>query len=79
MSGMELNEKKIYTVEETSNVLQIRRETVLKLIYNKSLRASKVGRIWRIHGDDILKFLRENENTEKITRLEDGEAIFFKQ
>lgn len=75
---MELNKDKIYTVQNTAEVLGIRRETVLKLIYNKKLRASKVGRIWRIHGDDIFKFLRENENAEKTVRIEDGEAIFFK-
>lgn len=76
---MELNKNKIYTVEETATLLQIRRETVSKLLNEKKLRASKIGRIWRVQGDDIVKFLRENENTEKVTRLEDGEAIFFKE
>lgn len=75
---MELNKNKIYTVEETATILQIRRETVLKNLYDKKLRGSKVGRVWRLQGDDIIRFLRESENTEKTTRLEDGEAVFFK-
>lgn len=57
-----LNCKEIMTVEEVATLLQIRRETVLRLIESKQLVASRIGRPWRIRKDDLNRYLIENEN-----------------
>ncbi|SFB38070.1 helix-turn-helix domain-containing protein [Clostridium frigidicarnis] len=59
---MELQANKIYTVKETAEILSIRRETLLKLIYAKDLEASKLGRLWRIKGSNIDRFLDNTSN-----------------
>lgn len=70
---MTLEENKIYTVEQASELLSVRRETLLKLIYNKELEASKLGRLWRIRGINIFKFLdsTSNINSECESNLEE--------
>jgi excisionase family DNA binding protein len=50
----------IMTVFEASQYLQVRQETILRKIYAKELRASKVGRIWRIRLSDINSYLERN-------------------
>lgn len=61
----ELNCKEIMTVTETAKFLQIRRETVLRLIANKKLIATKIGRPWRIRKCDLDTYLKNNENTKE--------------
>lgn len=67
---MELQANRIYTVEETAEILSIRRETLLKLIYAKNLEASKLGRLWRIKGSNIDKFLDNTSNINKDDNIE---------
>lgn len=59
---MELQANKIYTVKETAEILSIRRETLLKLIYAKDLEVSKLGRLWRIKKSNIDRFLDNTSN-----------------
>lgn len=58
-----LNCKEIMTVSEVADLLQVRRETVLRLIEKKQLIASRIGRPWRIRGTDLNAYLIQNENT----------------
>lgn len=69
---MELQSNRIYTVEETAEILSVRRETLLKLIYAKDLEASKLGRLWRIQGTNIYKFL-DNTSNVNIDDVENNE------
>ena len=47
----------IYTVESAAKLLQLHPFTVLKLIKSKQLRASKIGRVYRIRESAIEDFL----------------------
>ncbi len=57
-----LKVKDILTVNEVSQILNMRYETILRYISDKKLVASKLGRVWRIRRTDLNKFLLEREN-----------------
>lgn len=47
----------IHTVENAAQQLHLHPFTVLKLIKNKKLKASKIGRVYRIRESAIEEFL----------------------
>ena len=47
------------TVEEVAKELKVRRETILRYIRAKELRAATRGRVYRIRREDLEAFLRE--------------------
>lgn len=51
-----------YTVEEIAKILKISVRTVLQLIYDNKIRASKVGRSWRIEHSDLETYIEKNKN-----------------
>ncbi len=51
---MEINEREIYTSEETKGLLKISQSTFLRLVKRGVLRAYKVGGQYRILGKEIL-------------------------
>lgn len=55
-------DKDLFSVKETATYLQIRTETVLRKIYSGDIKASKVGREWRIKKADIDNYLEKNSN-----------------
>jgi len=55
----------IMTVAQTAKYLKIGDKTVLRLISDQRLLASKVGRIWRIKLSDINTYLATNSNEKK--------------
>lgn len=50
----------IHTVDGAAHLLHLHPFTVLKLIKKGSLKASKIGRVYRIRESAIEKFLDEN-------------------
>lgn len=50
----------ILTVEEAAKILSLHPFTVLKLIKSKKLRASKIGRVYRIRESAIEDFLNKH-------------------
>ncbi|WP_105615774.1 helix-turn-helix domain-containing protein [Vallitalea okinawensis] len=54
-------ENKFYTVDEVAEILNIHSKTVRKYIREGKLKATKVGKQWRITGHD-LSILVEGEN-----------------
>ncbi len=52
-------ELRVYTVEEIGDLLQIHRTYVSRLISDGKLRATKIGRSYRILQSDLEKFLGE--------------------
>ena len=50
-------EEKILTPEQVAQVLQVHPFTVLKFIKQGKLRASKLGRVYRIRESDVAHFL----------------------
>ena len=56
-------ESELYTVSEAADYLKLSTKTILRLIANKDLIASKVsGRSWRIRKFDVDDYLRKNTN-----------------
>ena len=56
-------DSELYTVAEAADYLKLSTKTILRLIANKELIASKVsGRSWRIRKSDVDDYLRNNTN-----------------
>ena len=51
----------VYTVEECAEILKVTKRTIYKYVNEGSLRASKVGRDWRITDAAIQAFLESLE------------------
>ncbi len=68
---------KLLTSEQVSKILQVHPFTVLKYLKAGKLKGIKLGRVWRIRGKDVERFLEErsiafkepkqNETTKKET------------
>lgn len=52
----------ILTIAQTAEYLQVCDKTVRRLIANKQLSASKIGKTWRIKASDIDEYLMMNRN-----------------
>lgn len=74
---MGLRGLKFYTVKEVSVIMQVRIETVLRWIYARKLKASKLpsSRIWRIREEDIIEFMEQglnvNDDSLEVASIED--------
>lgn len=56
----------LYTVSEAAEYLKLSTKTVLRLISDKKILASKVSdRSWRIKGSDIEDYLKDTMNGKK--------------
>ncbi len=56
-------EEKLYSIEEVASILNLHHKTIRRYITSGELRASKVGKQWRISGHDLSLFL-ESSNIE---------------
>lgn len=52
----------VFTVKQVSTYLKVCERTVIRLIHDKKLKASKVGSSWRIQEKDIKKYLNTYTN-----------------
>lgn len=59
--------KEYYTVEQISGMLDIHPKTIQRYIREGKLRASKVGKSWRINGHDLSVFIESDSNKELST------------
>lgn len=55
--------KDYYTVEQISEMLDIHPKTIQRYIREGRLRASKIGKSWRITGHDLSVFIESDNNT----------------
>ncbi|KXS47641.1 helix-turn-helix domain-containing protein [Halanaerobium congolense] len=53
---------KVYTTDEVADMLKISRDSVLKLINQRELKAKKVARKWRITEHYLKDFFRDVDN-----------------
>lgn len=54
---MEINEKEVYTPQETQALLKVSSSTVARMIRGGIIRAAKVGKQYRIMGKELLRIL----------------------
>lgn len=61
-----------YTVDQISNMLNIHPKTIQRYIREGKLRATKIGKGWRVNGNDLSAFIEndsyENPNFSKQSR-----------
>ena len=63
-------EDKFYTIDQIAELLGMHHKTIRKFITEDKLRASKVGKQWRISGHDLSVFMEESNDragNEKIS------------
>ena len=53
--------QEVYTLQETAAILKVTTRTVRNWIKKGLIRASKLGRIWRIRREEIDRLLRRSE------------------
>jgi excisionase family DNA binding protein len=58
-------EKSFYSVEQISEMLSIHPKTIQRYIREGKLRASKIGKSWRVAGHDLSVFTERMENTKQ--------------
>lgn len=56
--------KDYYTVEQISDMLDIHTKTIQRYIREGKLRATKIGKSWRINGHDLSVFVENNKNSQ---------------
>jgi len=58
--------QELLTVEEVAKILRVSKDTVWRLLRNKELAGYRVSGSWRIHPDDLKKYLdSQKSNTEQ--------------
>ncbi|GAG64883.1 unnamed protein product [marine sediment metagenome] len=65
-SNEEIKERKIYTLEESANILDLSRSTMLKLIKLGELPVAKIGKQYRILGIFLLRYILSKTKPKKI-------------
>lgn len=50
------------SLQEVAEKLQLKKNTVWSWVTNKTLRASKVGKSWRVKQSDLLEFIEKGSN-----------------
>jgi excisionase family DNA binding protein len=76
---MVINEKEVYTLEETQDLLKVSRSTVLRLIKKGILNAGKIGGQYRILGAEILRAVLPNQVVEKVEKSYDQFVDWVKE
>lgn len=59
-------QEKFYTVERIAEMLEMHPKTIQKYIREGKLRATKVGKAWRVSGHDLSQFVQANGETNPI-------------
>jgi excisionase family DNA binding protein len=62
MEGRNCMEDKFYTIDQIAELLGMHHKTIRKFIHEGKLRASKVGKQWRITGHDLSTFTEKNND-----------------
>ena len=57
-----MNEERLMDTEEVARYLGVHLKTVMNLIESKQLKASKVGRVWRLRKRDVDEYLERRSN-----------------
>ncbi|EAC5804349.1 TPA_asm: helix-turn-helix domain-containing protein [Listeria monocytogenes] len=55
-------EDKFYTINQVAEILDMHHKTIRNFITEGKLRASKVGKQWRISDDDLSSFMEKNKD-----------------
>ncbi len=53
---------KVYTLQEVANILRVSRQTIYNYVTAKRLKASKIGKEYRVTEEDLQDFLKNGRN-----------------
>jgi excisionase family DNA binding protein len=67
-----MNEERLMDTEEVARYLGVHLKTVMNLIESKQLKASKVGRVWRLRKRDVDEYLERRSNVAEKPKEESG-------
>lgn len=59
----------VMTPEQVADYLQLATETVYRLIRQRKLAATRIGRAYRVSREDVESFLAANSTREEVRRL----------
>lgn len=60
----EMEEMKLYTLREVEQILKVTQRTLYTYIQNGQLKATKIGKYWRVKHADLMDFV-DNGNAAK--------------
>ena len=69
--------EKFYTIDQIAEILGMHHKTIRKFITEGKLRATKVGKQWRISGHDLSLFMEDNNVNIKNNNKLESEKIEF--
>ena len=55
-------EAKLYTLQEVADILRVSRQTIYNYVTAKRLKASKIGKEYRVTEEDLQDFLKNGRN-----------------
>ena len=58
-----MTEKKVYTIDELVDMLQVTRRTIYNYIKEGKLKAVKIGKYWRVTDQALNAFLTPKDGT----------------
>ena len=61
--SLEIRPNMYYTPDEVASLLRVSRRSVLQLLENGIARGIRIGRQWRVLGNDLLQLTREEQVT----------------
>lgn len=53
---------KLYTLQEVADYLRVTRQTIYNYVTAKKLKASKIGKEYRVTEEDLQAFIKNNMN-----------------
>ena len=53
---------KLYTLQEVADVLRVSRQTIYNYVTAKRLKASKIGKEYRVTEEDLQDFIKNGHN-----------------
>ena len=56
------NELKIYSLKEVEEILQVTQRTLYNYIKEGKLKATKIGKYWRVSHEDLKQFIEKGTN-----------------
>ncbi len=61
----EMEEMKLYTLKEVEKILKVTQRTLYTYIQNGQLKATKIGKYWRVKYADMEQLIDQGLNTRK--------------
>lgn len=59
---MTAGQEKLYTLQEVANYLRVSRQTIYNYVTAKRLKASKIGKEYRVTEKDLKDFMKNGRN-----------------